>query len=64
MYQKTSFIKDLTENVSIEDVFALEGMELIPFREKPGRYLKMRLADRTGEVSAFVWDNAEDVGHR
>jgi len=61
VHQKTSFIKDLTENVSIEDVFALESMELIPFREKPGRYLRMRLADRTGEVSAFVWDNAEDV---
>ena len=61
MYQKTSFIKDLAENVSIEDVFTLEGMELIPFREKPGRFLKMRLADRTGEAYAFVWDNAEDV---
>lgn len=61
VYQKTSFIKDLTENVSIDDVFALEGMELIPFREKPGMFLKMRLADRTGDVSAFVWDNAEDV---
>jgi 3'-5' exoribonuclease len=61
MYQKTSFIKDLAENVSIDDVFALEGMELLPFREKPGMFLKMRLADRTGEISAFVWDNAEDV---
>ncbi len=61
MYQKTSFIEDLAENVSIDDVFALEGMELLPFREKPGMFLKMRLADRTGEVSAFVWDNAEDV---
>jgi 3'-5' exoribonuclease len=36
-------------------------MELLPFREKPGMFLKMRLADRTGEISAFVWDNAEDV---
>jgi 3'-5' exoribonuclease len=61
VYQKTSFIKDLAENVSIEDVFALDGMELLPFREKPGIFLKMRLTDRTGEVSAFVWDNAEDV---
>jgi 3'-5' exoribonuclease len=61
MYQKTSFIRDLAESASIEDVFALEGMELLPFREKPGMFLKMRLADRTGEVAAFVWDHAEDV---
>jgi 3'-5' exoribonuclease len=61
MHQKTSFIRDLAESASIEDVFALEGMELLPFREKPGMSLKMRLVDRTGEVAAFVWDHAEDV---
>ena len=61
MYQKTSFIQDCAEDVSVDEVFALEGMELIPFREKPGRFLRMRLADRTGEIHAIVWDNAEDV---
>jgi hypothetical protein len=58
------FIQELADNVSIDEVFALEGMELIPFREKPGKFLRIRLADRTGEIYAIVWDDAEDVRER
>ncbi len=61
---KSVFIQDLAVGSSIESVFALESGELLPFRRKPGRYLKLFLSDRTGTISATLWDNAEDTFKR
>jgi hypothetical protein len=63
MYQKTSFIKDLAENVSIDDLFALEGMELLPFREKPGMFLKMRFLGLLEGRMIFVSHKQWEVRH-
>jgi 3'-5' exoribonuclease len=40
--------------------FAVRGKNLRPFRNKPGRYLTLHLADEVGrEITARMWENAE-----
>lgn len=41
--------------------FVLAEMRLCPFRNKPGQYLDLRLADRTGAITARLWEGAEEA---
>lgn len=56
-----TMIADLTPGQNVCACFAVTGVKLAPFRNKPGQYLDLRLADRTGEISARMWDRAEEV---
>ncbi|MDD4804599.1 MAG: HD domain-containing protein [Candidatus Pacebacteria bacterium] len=58
---KSLYVQDISNNSLIEEVFALDSGELLPFRNKPGRFLKLVMSDKTGTISAILWDDAEDV---
>jgi 3'-5' exoribonuclease len=55
------FVADLVPNTRVESSFVVRSSALASFRNKPGQYLNVALADRTGEILARVWDNAEDL---
>lgn len=55
------FINQLKEGSPVEAVFLAKRKKLDTFRNKPGQYLSLTLADRTGEVEAKVWENAEAI---
>ncbi len=56
-------IKDLKENESFESAFlVLQKNLLISKTNRP--YLSIKLADRSGEIEARVWDNAEEIGRK
>ncbi|MBC7288301.1 MAG: HD domain-containing protein [Armatimonadetes bacterium] len=55
------YISDLIPGQPVDSVFAVRQKRLVPFRNKPGQYLDLLLADRTGEVIARMWDNAEEA---
>jgi len=51
------------EGRTVEDVFAVTRKSLLTSsRDQP--YLRLTLADRTGEIEGFIWDNAEDFSTR
>ncbi len=54
-------IADLMPGQAVSDCFAVTGAKLAPFRNKPGQYLDLRLADRSGEIPARMWDGAEEA---
>jgi len=56
-----TFVTDLVARQTVDSTFAVRRKSLSPFRNKPGEYLTVLLADRTGEVSGRVWDNAPQV---
>ncbi len=58
---KSVYVQDLDNNVSIDDVFALDSGQLLPFNNKPGNYLRLTISDKTGIITATLWDNAEDA---
>jgi 3'-5' exoribonuclease len=55
------FVGDLAPNARVESTFAVRATSLASFRSKPGQYLNVTLADRTGEIAGRVWDNAEQL---
>ncbi len=58
--QKTLFIEDIQENGSIDDLFLVK--EMSQYETKAGKpYLRLILMDKTGEVTAMIWDNAETL---
>ena len=54
-------MSDLAVNARVDSSFAVRSSALAAFRSKPGQYLNLTLADRTGEVAARAWDNAERI---
>ncbi|HHL40123.1 MAG TPA: HD domain-containing protein [Deltaproteobacteria bacterium] len=61
MNLKKTFIRDLSEGGGVEGLFLVTKKETSMSRT--GRpYLSLRLRDRTGEVEARVWDDAERIG--
>src|SRR3989338_9050252 len=60
---KKIFIKDIKEKDRIEDIFLVTKKEM--GMSKTGKpYLNMRLMDKTGEMEARVWDDAEDLSRK
>jgi 3'-5' exoribonuclease len=55
-----TFIKDIRENDQVEGVFWVKE-KAIPVSRTGAPYLRLRLADRTGEIEARVWDGVEDL---
>lgn len=54
------FISELVANEPVYNVFQVKRKELVPFKEKPGKFLSLLLGDKTGEIEAKVWDKAEE----
>ncbi len=58
MAGKKYFVKDLQEGQQVHDVFLVSRKTLA--ETKTGKsYLAMTLMDKTGEIEARIWDNAE-----
>ena len=55
------FVRDLAPNAKVNSPFAVKDKALAPFKSKPGKFLNVTLCDRTGDIKARVWDNAEEV---
>ncbi|MCX7598754.1 MAG: HD domain-containing protein, partial [Armatimonadetes bacterium] len=55
------FVKDLRPGDRVDGCFVVRQCRLVPFRNKPGNFLDLILADRSGEVIARMWDNAEQA---
>ena len=53
-------IKDLKLNTSINDVFLLKDMEFRVRRDKKTVDMFFKIADKTGEIEAIVWDISEE----
>jgi len=53
------FVADLVPNSRVDSTFVVRSRSFSAFRTKPGQYLNLTLADRTGEIVGRVWDNAE-----
>jgi 3'-5' exoribonuclease len=55
------YVTDLRPGSRVESRFAVRQKRLVPFRNKPGKYLDLVLADRSGEIIARMWDQAEEA---
>ena len=53
-----TFIKDIRENDQVDGVFWVKE-KAMPVSRSGAPYLRLRLADRTGEIEARVWDGVE-----
>ncbi len=61
MPNKGMYIKDIKENMHLEGIFLVKDKNNGVTRAgKP--YLALNLSDKTGEVKARIWDNAERLG--
>lgn len=54
------FIRELSVDQQVNSPFYVRNSSLLKFNSKPGRYLTLVLADRTGEMEAKVWQDAEE----
>jgi 3'-5' exoribonuclease len=54
-------VKDMAEGVGVRGHYLVTRKELIPFTSKPGRFLLMQLADKSGEIRAIVWEQGEEL---
>ena len=55
-------VKDLKPGQTVSGVrFSVRSKRLQEFRNKPGQYLALKLGDSTGEITARMWDNAEEA---
>jgi len=58
------YVQDLEPKTTVESSFVARDPSLAPFRNKPGQYLSVTLADKTGQIPAKAWDNAEQLAER
>jgi len=59
---KQVYVADIRPGDQIHDHFQVMDARLAPYRdEQKGHYLHLILADRSGQVDAYLWDDAEDV---
>lgn len=54
------FVNQIRDGLRIDSTFLVTEKSLRDYKSKDGRYLALTLADRTGTVSARVWDGAEE----
>ena len=54
-------ISELSVGDKVSAPFVVTDISLAPFRSKPGSYLNLTLKDRSGEITARMWDNAEQA---
>ncbi len=54
-------ISELSVGDRVAAPFVVTDISLVPFRNKPGSYLNLTLKDRSGQITARMWDNAEQA---
>lgn len=54
------YVAELEVGQPVYNVFQIRRKELLPFKEKAGKFLSLSLGDKTGEIDAKLWDNAEE----
>lgn len=60
---KKIFLKDIKEKGKVEDIFLVAKKEM--GMSKTGKpYLNIKLLDRTGDMEARIWDDAEDLSRK
>ena len=52
-------LSDLKEGDRVDGVFLVQEKNLYSFKHKEGGYLNLLFRDRSGEMEARIWDNAE-----
>lgn len=57
----TKSVAELEVGERITGTYAAKSRSLASFKSKPGQYLSLTLADATGEITARMWDNAEEA---
>lgn len=55
-----TWIRDLSPGMQIDESYVVRSRELRPRRGR-GNYLALNLGDRSGEVTALAWENAEEL---
>jgi 3'-5' exoribonuclease len=60
--KRKQYVKDLKMGDRVESQFLVTGKRYLNFKRASGKYLALTLADRTGEIQAKVWDQAEAKG--
>jgi 3'-5' exoribonuclease len=58
------FIIDLKDKDMVSSQFMVHKKYLRDFKNKPGKYLSLLIADKTGQMEAKVWDRAEEFASR
>lgn len=58
------YVESLQDNDTLSSVFVARSKRLHDFRNKPGQYLFVALADRTGEIEGKLWDGAPEAAAR
>ena len=62
--RKKQFVKDLQLGDIVDSQFLVVSKRYLNFKRAMGKYLALTLADRTGEIQAKVWEQAEVKGRR
>ncbi|MBE3573794.1 MAG: HD domain-containing protein, partial [Moorella humiferrea] len=57
-------VNQIHPGMNVRGVFALKAKKLLPYRETPGHFLAVTLADRTGNVEGRIWEGAEEADAR
>lgn len=55
------YVSELRDGETVDSPFVARDKSLVPFRNKAGEYLALKLADRTGEVRARLWDGGKEA---
>ncbi|HPR41604.1 MAG TPA: HD domain-containing protein [Candidatus Methanofastidiosa archaeon] len=55
------FVSDLEEGMAIDTCFVVTEKDLLEFKSKPGKYLQVKLKDKTGEIWGKCWEEAQSV---
>lgn len=58
---KKIFIENLKAGTSVESIFLVSEKEIRQKKGGIGEYLYMILKDKTGQITAFMWDNFEKI---
>lgn len=58
---KKKYLADLGEGQQVYNIFQVKKKELVPFKEKKGKFLSLVLGDKSGEMDAKVWDKGEEL---
>jgi 3'-5' exoribonuclease len=61
--EKKIYVKDIAENAQIEGLFLVKDKNN-GMTKNGKQYVSLNLTDKTGEVKARIWDNAEKLGAR
>ena len=55
-----TMLADLADGMPVQTQAYLKQKRLIPYKNKPGAFLVLTLADRSGSLEGKIFDNAED----